>query len=177
MPLANEIPREEVVVEGLLPDGTPYTDIYFLRGALGHYDMTRLLLAGVTVNEMEYFNKKSKQEGEQDGQQEETKSEPPPNAGMVLSDRNMQIIKTWLIGWSHDAPLMDENIQEITPTAAKAIIAKIKSIKEDAQKSPFRGESGSEGLPGDHHPGEGDQQLDDLHPKGAGIEGAQLASD
>lgn len=174
MPLANAIPREEIVVEGELPDGTPYEDTYTLKGALGHYDMSTLLLAGMTVEDLRYFGKKKI---DQNGQGEEKEPSPSPSAGAMVAERDILILKTWLVGWSHDAPLTDENIKEIPVDHVKAIIGKIKSIGGDARKRPFRGEPGTEGLSGEHHPGEGDQQLDNVHPEGSGIEGVQLDAD
>ena len=174
MPLANAIPGQKVVVKGLLPDGTPYEDTYTLRGALGSYDTTNMLLAGMSMDDLKYFRKKKKGEGEENGHQAD---ERPLSAGFIMAERDHLIIKTWLIGWSHDAPLTDENIREIPPDHMKVILKKIESIGRDAQSRPFPGGSGPEGDRGEHHPGEDNQQLDDVHSKGAGVAGAQLADD
>lgn len=171
MPLANAIPREEVMIEGVLPDGTPYKDIYYLRGALGFYDNRNLLLAGMTVDDLKYFNK---QRGNGATEIEDRRK---LSAGTLLGERDLLILKTWVVGWSHDAPMTDENIREIPPDHSEAIIEKIKSMAEDARTSPFPGGAGDKRISGSDNQGEDTEQLDDLHPEGTGIEGPQLDAD
>lgn len=170
MPLANEIPKIQVDIEGLLPDGTPYKDTYTLKGALGFYDTNNLLLAGMTVDDLRYFNKDKNGVADKE-------DKGKLSAGTMVAERDFLILKTWLAGWSHSAPLTDENIREVPPDHVKVIIDKIKSIGEDARLRPFRGGSGDEELSSADNSQQDNHKHGDIHPQGAREQGPKLAND
>lgn len=123
MPL---IDLNETVVEEI--DGDSYT----LRRQIGFFEASQIKSASLKVRTVEVRDENGR------GRQKPLEVVSDLAAGSIAK------LQAWLVAWSYDEPLIEENIKRLHPKHGDRLLDRIKEL-EAAQPQPFRGQPGSEG--------------------------------